>query len=239
MSASRRDISRARITIFKIAFAIQYIVDINFLQSIGILGIAFIVFAESGLLVGFFLPGDSLLFSAGVLASQGYFNIWILLIASFLAAVIGDSVGYYIGKKSGKRIFNKQDSLFFHSDHLIRAKNFYEKHGGKTIIIARFTPIVRTFAPVVAGVGEMDYKKFLSYNIFGGLLWAVGITLLGYYLGNLFPDIDHYLEPILIGIIVITLAPTVYHLLKEEENRVAIFNQLKSQVKRFRKKKEA
>lgn len=207
----------------------------NLIQSFGILGVAFIIFAESGLLVGFFLPGDSLLFSAGILASQGFLNIWFLLIASFLGAVIGDSVGYYIGKKTGKRIFNKQDSLLFHSDHLLRAKKFYEEHGGKTIILARFIPIVRTFAPVVAGVGEMEYKKFLSFNLIGGFVWAFGVTLLGYFLGNLIPNVDNYLLPIVLGIIFITVTPTIYHLLKEEENRVAIFNQLKAQIARLKK----
>ena len=149
-----------------------------------------IVFAESGLLIGFFLPGDSLLFTSGFLASQGFMSIYILVPLCFTAAVLGDSVGYTFGHKFGKRLFNKEDSFFFHKDHLLKAKAFYEKHGGKTIIIARFLPVVRTFAPIVAGMGDMKYSKFLTYNIVGGVLWAIGLTVAGYFLGKLIPNVD-------------------------------------------------
>ncbi len=190
------------------------------LPAIGYLGIAAVVFAESGLLIGFFLPGDSLLFTAGFLASQGIFNIWALCGICFVAAVVGDSVGYAFGQRMGKRIFHKKDSLFFHKDNILKAQKFYEKYGKKTIILARFTPIVRTFAPILAGVGEMHYRDFLKYNIVGGFLWAVGITYLGYKLGKLIPDVDKYLLPIILVIIVVSIAPGVIHFLKDRaENK--------------------
>src|SRR3989344_3521441 len=136
-------------------------------ESFGYIGLFEIIFAESGLLIGFFLPGDSVLFTAGFLASQDILNIYILVPLLFVAAVVGDSVGYTFGHKVGKRLFTKEDSIFFHKDHLIKAKNFYDKHGGKTVTIARFLPFVRTFAPIVAGIGDMPYPKFLVYNVVG------------------------------------------------------------------------
>src|SRR3954447_27073387 len=170
--------------------------------AVGYLGVLAIVFAESGLLIGFFLPGDSLLFTAGFLASSlGIFNIWALAIGCFLAAVLGDSVGYAFGHRIGRPLFNKEDSLFFHRDHLLRAQAFYEKHGGKTIILARFLPVVRTFAPIVAGVGAMPYPRFLAFNVIGGALWALGLTTAGYFFGSLIPDPDRYLLPIIVLII--------------------------------------
>lgn len=176
-----------------------------------------IIFAESGLLIGFFLPGDSLLFTAGFLASQGYMNIWVLAIGCFIAAVLGDSVGYAFGHKVGRRLFRKKESLLFKPDHLEKAEKFYEKYGKKTIILARFLPAVRTFAPIVAGIGRMDYKTFVTYNIIGGFLWGVLITLLGYFLGHLIPDVDKYLLPILAVIIVASVAPTIIHILQERK----------------------
>ncbi len=187
------------------------------IRSVGYLGISAIVFAESGLLVGFFLPGDSLLFTAGFLASQGYLNIWLLCILTFVCAVIGDSVGYAFGKKVGPMIFKRENSRFFHKDHLERAKKFYEKYGAKTIVIARFIPIVRTFAPIVAGVGMMRYRTFLTFNLVGGLLWAVGVTLLGYFLGSVIPNVDRYLLPIIGVIILLSILPPVIHVWKERK----------------------
>ena len=181
-----------------------------------------IVFAESGLLIGFFFPGDSLLFTSGFLASQGFMSIYILTPLCFIAAVLGDSVGYAFGHKVGKRLFQREDSIIFHKDHLMRAKIFYEKHGKKTIIIARFLPVVRTFAPIVAGMGDMHYPTFLAFNIIGGVLWAIGLTLTGYFLGSMIPDIDRYLLPIVGAIIIASIAPTAYHVLKDAENRKAI-----------------
>ncbi|MBI1862922.1 VTT domain-containing protein [Candidatus Microgenomates bacterium] len=177
-----------------------------------------IVFAESGLLIGFFLPGDSLLFTAGFLASQGFLNIWILAIGCFICAVLGDSVGYSFGHKVGRRLFKMKESFLFNPKHLDTAEKFYEKHGKKTIILARFVPVVRTFAPIVAGIGRMEYKTFFAYNVVGGFLWGVLITLLGYFLGHLIPDVDKYLLPILAVIIVASIAPTVVHLLQERKH---------------------
>ena len=189
------------------------------LPAIGYLGIFAIIFAESGLLIGFFLPGDSLLFTAGFLASQNVFDIRILTILCFIAAVTGDSVGYAIGHKFGRRLFRRKDSFFFHPGHLIRAEKFYEEHGKKTIILARFLPIIRTFAPVVAGIGNMKYKTFLAYNIIGGFLWAVLLPFAGYYLGKTIPDVDKYLLPIIGLIIVMSIFPQAISVLRNENAR--------------------
>lgn len=192
------------------------------LPTIGYLGIFLIVFAESGLFFGFFLPGDSLLFTAGFLASQSIFGILPLAIGCFIAAVAGDSVGYFFGHKFGKRLFHKKDSFFFHKDNLMRAEKFYEEHGKKTIILARFMPIIRTFAPIVAGIGSMHYRTFVAYNLIGGFVWSVGLTTAGYFLGKSIPDVDKYLLPIIALIIILSIAPSIYHILKEKENRVKI-----------------
>ncbi len=192
------------------------------LPTIGYIGIFLIVFAESGLFFGFFLPGDSLLFTAGFLASQGIFGIVPLAIGCFIAAVAGDSVGYFFGHKFGKRLFHKKDSLLFHKDNLMRAEKFYEEHGKKTIILARFMPIIRTFAPIVAGIGSMHYRTFVAYNLIGGFIWSVGLTTAGYFLGKSIPDVDKYLLPIIVLIIILSIAPSIYHVLKEKENRVKI-----------------
>ncbi len=192
------------------------------IESVGYLGITGIVFAESGLFVGAFLPGDSLLFTAGFLASQGIFDIRILMLLTFIAAVVGDSVGYAFGRHMGPKIFNREDSLLFHRDHLMHAEKFYEKHGGKTIIIARFMPVVRTFAPILAGVGRMHYPAFLMYNVVGGLLWAVGLSYLGYFLGNSIPNVDRYLLPIIGSIILVSIAPSIIHLARDHQYRHAL-----------------
>ena len=189
------------------------------IKSFGYLGIWAIVFAESGLLIGFFLPGDSLLFTAGFLASQGFLNIWLLMVGAFVCAVLGDNVGYATGHKFGRRLFRREDSWLFHKKHLVTSQNFYEKHGKKTIILARFMPIVRTFAPIVAGIGAMIYQTFVVYNIVGGCIWAFGITLLGYFLGQLIPDVDKYLLPIVALIIVVSIAPSIFHLIQERQSR--------------------
>ncbi|HEY4694659.1 MAG TPA: DedA family protein [Candidatus Nanoarchaeia archaeon] len=186
------------------------------IEAVGYLGVFAMVFAESGLLIGIVLPGDSLLFTAGFLASAGVFNIFFLSLGSFLAAVLGDNVGYSFGRRIGPRIFNQEDSFWFHKNHLLKAENFYRKHGGKAVVLARFLPIVRTFAPIVAGVGKMNYQTFLFYNLIGGFLWAVGVTVSGYFLGRLIPDVDKYLLPILLSIIIISLLPTVVHLLSSK-----------------------
>ena len=208
---------------------------IEFIKWASIIGVALIVFAESGLLIGFFLPGDSLLFTTGFLIHAGFLdvNIHLAVFVLFLAAVIGDSVGYTIGRKAGPRLFNKPDARLFRQEYVQRAQDFYEKHGGATIIIARFIPIVRTFAPVVAGVGKMEYRHFLAYNVIGGILWAAGITYLGYFLGAWFEhmglEIDHILLPIIAGIIIISVLPPAIHILKEKKNREALIASTKRQ----------
>ncbi len=186
---------------------------VELIKAIGYIGVFLIVFAESGLFFGFFLPGDSLLFTAGFLASQGFFSFPVLALLCVVAAILGDSVGYAFGKRVGKALFNRPDSRFFKRDHLLRAHGFYEKHGGKTLIIARFMPLVRTFAPIVAGTAEMTYRKFLAFNIIGGLLWGLGITTLGYVLGNTVPNIDKYIIPVLAIIIFISILPPVLHVI--------------------------
>jgi len=181
---------------------------INSLSPYAEVAIWLIIFAETGLLIGFFLPGDSLLFTAGLLAGQGKLNIWLLLPGVFIAAFVGDQVGYTFGEKLGPRLFNKPDSRFFKQEYVTHTRNFFNKHGSKTIIIARFVPIVRTFAPVLAGVGEMDRKTFVIYNVIGAFLWAVGLTMLGYILGDVIGEsVDKYLLPIIAVIILISLIP--------------------------------
>jgi membrane-associated protein len=183
---------------------------LNSLSPYGELVLWVIIFAETGLLIGFFLPGDSLLFTAGILAGQGKLDIVMVVVGAFVFAVIGDQVGYTIGKRLGPRLFSKPDSKIFQQEYVERTKAFFEKHGPRTIIIARFVPIVRTFAPTLAGVGEMPRGTFLKYNIVGALLWAVGITLLGYALGDVIgDDIDTYLLPVIAVIIVVSLIPPV------------------------------
>lgn len=199
----------------------------TFLQTTGLLGVMGIVFAESGLFFGFFLPGDSLLFTAGFLASKQVFSIWLLMIGCTVAAIVGDNVGYAFGHRVGKKIFTRDHSLFFRKDHLKRAKIFYEKYGAKTIVLSRFIPVVRTFAPIVAGAGEMHYRTFLFYNVIGGVLWAMGLTGLGYILGSTVPNVDNYLFPIIGIIVVLSFAPPVIHVLKDKRDRQAILRWVK------------
>lgn len=180
---------------------------VSIIQFGGYLGLFAIIFAESGLFFGFFLPGDSLLFTAGFLASQGYFSIIPLVILLFIAAVAGDAVGYAFGRRVGPKIFSRPESFFFRPSHVDKTAAFFEKYGPKTIFLARFVPIVRTFAPIMAGVGGMKYKVFARYNIVGGFFWAVGMTLLGYFFGQVIPDAERYILPIVAVIVVISLIP--------------------------------
>lgn len=186
--------------------------------ALGAFGLIGIVFAETGLFFGFFLPGDSLLFTAGFLASQGYISLPLLLGGTFIAAVAGDSVGYAFGKKIGPSIFTREDSLLFNRKHIARAQHFYEKYGKKTIVLARFIPIVRTFAPIVAGVGNMEYRVFLSYNVIGGLIWTWGMIWLGYGLGEAVPNPDRYVLPIILLIILTSLIPPAIELWKHRRH---------------------
>ena len=193
-------------------FDLPYII-----QTVGVLGLFFIIFAESGLFFGFFLPGDSLLVTAGLLASQGYFQILVLGFLLMFAAILGDSVGYWFGKKVGPSIFKREDSLLFKKSHLTKAHKFYENHGGKTIILARFIPIVRTFAPIVAGAAGMDYKNFISFNIIGGIGWVWGMLLLGYFLGSAIPNVDTYLFPIIFLIVLLSILPGIIEVIKSRK----------------------
>jgi membrane-associated protein len=180
---------------------------LSFIQNLGLLGIFSVVFAESGLFFGFFLPGDSLLFSAGLLASAGYFNVIYLFTGCFICAVLGDSAGYWTGKKLGPKIFANPRSFFFNKKNLDKTSAFYEKYGKKTIVLARFVPVVRTFAPIMAGAGRMRYENFIFYNILGGFLWTAAMILGGYFLGNTVDNIERYIAPIIGGIIVLSILP--------------------------------
>lgn len=191
------------------------------IKTLGSLGVIAIIFAETGLFFGFFLPGDSLLFSAGLLAAEGHLNIWLLVVGSAIAAIVGDSVGYWFGAKTGPKIFTREDSRFFKRRYLEETKKFYEKHGKMTVIMARFVPIVRTFAPIFAGVGKMPYREFLVYNISGGLLWTVGLIVLGFSLGRTIPNIDAYIVPIIILIILTSFAPSAIHFFKRARKKSA------------------
>lgn len=192
-------------------------VDVIFLiKSAGLIGIFAIIFAESGLLIGFFLPGDSLLFSAGLLVAAGYLNLWLLIIGSIIAAILGDSVGFWFGRNVGHKIFNKDDSLFFNKKYIERTKAFYERHGRKTVVLARFIPIVRTIAPILAGVGKMEYSVFLRWNIVGGFLWPIMIISAGYFLGHIIPDIDHFILPVIVFVIVVSFVPVIFEIIRNK-----------------------
>jgi len=187
--------------------------------GIGYIVIFAIIFAESGLLIGFFLPGDSLLFTAGLLASQGIINLWILILVVITGAISGDTVGYWFGHKVGPMIFKREDSRMFKKENLIRAEKFYERHGAKTIVLARFLPFIRTFAPIVAGVGSMKYKTFLIYNIVGGIAWAVSVPVAGYYLFKYIPNIDKYLLPIILVIIIVSAIPAMLEFIRSRKKK--------------------
>lgn len=196
------------------------------ITSGGLALIAFIVFAESGLLFGFFFPGDTLLFLAGALAAQGQFSLLAVITIIMASAIAGGQVGYIIGQRFGPKLFNKKDGIVFRHEYIERSEKFYEKHGGKTIVLARFVPIVRTFAPVVAGIGKMDKRKFTFYNIIGSALWGAGITILGYFLGKQIPNIDAYILPVILVVMVASFGPTAYHILKDPRARQKIKEKL-------------
>jgi membrane-associated protein len=183
----------------------------------GLLLLVLIVFAETGLLVGFFLPGDSLLVTAGFLAvTTDVLHIWPVLTSLSIAAILRDSTGYYIGKKAGGALYNRPQSRFFHRERLLTTKAFYEKYGGMTIVLARFMPFARTFAPVVAGIAEMDYRKFVTFNILGGIGWVVSMSLLGYFFGQI-PFVKQHIEKAIILIIVLSVMPVVLHAWKSRK----------------------
>ena len=197
------------------------------IRTIGLWGVFAIVFAETGLLIGFFLPGDSLLFTAGFLASQGVFDIHALSHGCFVAAVLGNITGYAFGARVGRKLFERPDSRFFRKKHLVQAHDFYEKYGARALVLARFIPVVRVFAPIVAGVGLMDYRKFMLFNLVGGALWAYGLTWLGYELGSRIPDVDRYLLPIVGLIVIVSVLPPILHVWKDPEHREEILAALR------------
>ena len=201
----------------------------SIIRSVGYVGVTLIIFAENGLLIGFFLPGDSLLFTAGFLASQGLLGITALVPLVFAASVLGTQVGYFFGFLYGPKVFNRPDSRLFKKENADKAQAFYERHGSKTIVLARFIPIVRTFAPVVAGIAKMDWKKFLTFNVVGGAVWTAGLTLGGYWLGTKVTNIDRYLLPIIALIIFLSILPGITHMLREPERRRSLW----SMVTRF------
>jgi membrane-associated protein len=178
-------------------------------QWAGLFGLTAIIFSETGLLVGVFLPGDSLLVTAGLLSARGYLNVYTLTPLLTLAAICGNSVGYFIGRTSGPRIFNRENSLFFNKKHAIRAHEFYEKYGRKTIVLAQFMPIIRTFAPVVAGVGGMKFRTFITFNIIGAFLWIWSMVGIGYFLGSYIPGIDQHIEIVVLVVVFISILPGI------------------------------
>ena len=193
------------------------------IETVGYVGLCAIVFAESGLFFGFFFPGDSVLLTAGLLASRGFFDIFVLIPILFVSAVLGDTVGYWTGAKAGPFLFKKEESLFFKPTYLLKAQAFYEKHGGITITLARFIPAIRTFAPIVAGAAKMKYRRFLLFNLLGGVLWAIGMTTLGYVLGRTLGHIegvDKYFLLLVLAFFFIPGLPTLIHLWKENREKI-------------------
>lgn len=214
---------------------------IEFIKAVSIIGVLFVVFAETGLMIGFFLPGDSLLFTTGFLIYSGVLSVNINFVVPFifLAAVAGNTTGYLFGRRIGPRIFKKSNARIFKQEYVQRAQDFYDKNGGKTIILAQFIPIIRTFAPLVAGVGKMDYRKFIVFNIIGAAVWTGGVTYAGFYLGKVFEDmgldIDQVLLPIVALIILLSILPPVVHILKDEKNRKSLWALIKRQFRFFKR----
>lgn len=176
----------------------------------GTIGLTAIIFAETGLLIGFFLPGDSLLVSAGLLAAtKGLFNVWLLGVILTIASILGNTSGYVIGRVTGRKLFTREESLFFSRKHLHRAHAFYERHGGKTVVLARFMPIVRTFVPVVAGAGEMDVRAYTLYNVIGGVGWIWSMLFIGYFLGRYIPGVEQHIELVIMLVIFVSILPGI------------------------------
>lgn len=210
----------------------------DLIKAIGVIGVMAIIFAESGILVGFFLPGDTLLFAAGFLTSQNVMGIGVvpLILLLFISAVAGDSIGYMFGKKVGPKIFKKKDSIFFRQDYLNKAEEFYKQYGPVTIVLARFVPIVRTFAPIVGGAGKMKYQSFLIFNIIGGFLWTAGVVLLGYYAGAFFEsqgiNVDSLILPVVGLAMLATIASPIIHMLKDKQSRELMLSKIKKILKK-------
>ncbi len=204
----------------------------SLIETFGYIGIFLIVYAESGVLLGFFLPGDSLLFTAGILASQKLLTLPLVIVLIITAALAGDNTGYYLGRRFGPKLFSRPDAKLLNPAYIAKSKNFYERFGGKTLVLARYIPIVRTFAPPLAGMARMPYGTFLTYDLVGCSLWGIGITTLGYYLGKSIPNIDKYLLPGIAIIILLSISPALLHLLKNREDRRRLVSGLKNLLKR-------
>jgi membrane-associated protein len=199
----------------------------HLIQAGGLLLIAAIIFGESGMFIGFFFPGDTLLLSAGIFASQGKLPLALTIFVIAAAAIAGDNTGYMIGKKFGTRLFRKKDGLVFRQEYVQKAEKFFEVYGSKTMLVAHFVPVVRTFAPIVAGVGKMTHNRFFIYDAIGDAAWAVIVTLLGYWVGSRIPNLDHYILPAFGVIVIATFGPTIYHILKDPKIRGAIFRKFR------------
>lgn len=197
------------------------------IRTIGYIGLFSIVFVETGLLIGFFLPGDSLLFTAGILAGQGYMNIYLVMAVMTTAAILGDNVAYAIGKKLGPKIFTKEESLFFNKKYIAKTQSYFDKYGAITIVIARFVPVMRAFAPTLAGVGKMGYPKFLFYNISGAFFWIMSVTLLGYYFGLKVTEAEKYIVPGIILILFLCISPLLKKFIYEPNIRAQCWDYLK------------
>ena len=198
----------------------------HLIQTGGLALIALIIFGESGMMVGFFFPGDTLLFSAGILAATGKLGIVPVLVTIALAAIAGDNVGYHIGSKLGRRLFNKPDGVVFRKEYIDRAEAFYEKHGSKTMLVAHFVPVVRAFVPVTAGAARMPYAQYVLFDAIGDIAWTVAMVLLGYFVGSRIPGIEKLIDPLLIIIVIVFLAPTLYHVLRDPKIRSALRRRL-------------
>jgi membrane-associated protein len=201
----------------------------HIIQTGGLLLIALVIFGESGMMIGFFFPGDTLLFSAGILAATGKLSLVSTLITIALAAIVGDNTGYHIGSKLGRRLFNKPDGVIFRKEHIDRAEQFYEKHGSKTMLVAHFIPVVRAFVPVTAGAAKMPYGQYVVFDAIGDIAWTLAITLLGYYVGSRIPSISKLIDPLLVIVVLLFLAPTIWHILHDPKIRSAIRQRLTKQ----------
>ena len=199
----------------------------HLIETGGLLLIALIIFSETGAMLGFFLPGDTLLLSAGVLAASGKLGIVSVIVTIALAAIVGDNTGYFLGHKLGRRLFRKPDGVVFRKEHIDRAEVFYEKHGSKTMLVAHFLPVIRAFVPVTAGAARMPYKQFALFDVIGCVVWSVALTLVGYYVASRIPGIEHYVEPVLILVILFFLTPTIWHVLRDPKMRAAIRSRFK------------
>lgn len=199
----------------------------HLLQTGGLFVIALIIFAESGMMLGFLFPGDTLLFSAGILAAGGKLPLIPAMLVIAAAAILGDNTGYHIGRHFGRRLFSKPDNLIFRHEYIMQAEKFYEHYGSKTMLIAHFVPVVRTFAPVTAGAGNMQLGKFMLFDAIGDIAWAILVTLAGYFIGSRIPGIEKIIDPLLIGIVFVFLLPTIYHALKDPKIRATLLGHLK------------